>query len=102
MKDTEIRASVREGYGKIPKEIGSCCGPKSKSSSCCNNTASARDASKSVGYSDTDMDSVPDGANLGLGGGNPLALASLNEGETGRGLGAGGGWRCFLAAHTGG
>src|SRR4030042_1657116 len=102
MKDTEIRSSVRESYGKIAKESGSCCTPKSKSSCCCNNTASARDASKSAGYSDADMDSVPDGANLGLGCGNPLALASLKEGETVLDLGSGGGFDCFLAANTGG
>jgi arsenite methyltransferase len=98
MKDTEIRQSVRENYGKIARESGSCCTPKSKSSGCCNNLASARDISKSVGYTDADMDSVPDGANLGLGCGNPVALASLKEGETVLDLGSGAGFDCFLAA----
>jgi arsenite methyltransferase len=98
MKDTEIKQSVRENYGKIARESGSCCNSKSKSSSCCNNTASKRDMSKSVGYTDADIDSVPDGANLGLGCGNPVALASLKEGETVLDLGSGAGFDCFLAA----
>lgn len=110
MKDTEIRKNVREGYGKIAKEGGSCCGsdskssccsPKSNAASCCNtnSAASAREASKNIGYSDEEMDSVPEGANLGLGCGNPLALASLKEGETVLDLGSGAGFDCFLAAH---
>jgi ubiquinone/menaquinone biosynthesis C-methylase UbiE len=54
--------------------------------------------SKSVGYTDEDMDAVPEGANLGLGCGNPVALASLKEGETVLDLGSGAGFDCFLAA----
>jgi arsenite methyltransferase len=100
MKDTEIRQSVRENYGKIAKETGSCCTLKSKASGCCNtnDVASVRDISKSIGYSDVDLDSVPEGANLGMGCGNPLALASLKEGETVLDLGSGAGFDCFLAA----
>jgi len=110
MKDTEIRQSVREGYGKIARESGasccgtnsqtSCCGPKNKASCCgSNGQQSAADISRNLGYSDEDINSVPDGANLGLGCGNPLALASLNEGETVLDLGSGAGFDCFLAAN---
>ncbi|HAV10436.1 MAG TPA: arsenite S-adenosylmethyltransferase, partial [Dehalococcoidia bacterium] len=54
--------------------------------------------SKNIGYSDTDIASVPDGANLGLGCGNPIAFASLEDGETVLDLGSGAGFDCFLAA----
>jgi SAM-dependent methyltransferase len=110
MKDTEIRQNVREGYGKIAREAGSsCCGPNDKTpccgpkntKSCCGagSKTSATDISKNIGYTDEDINSVPDGANLGLGCGNPLALASLKEGETVLDLGSGAGFDCFLAAN---
>lgn len=100
MEDSEIRKMVREGYGKIARESGSCCGPKSNKGCCNTNTsAQARDSSKSIGYTDEDMDSVPDGANLGLGCGNPLALAAIKEGDTVLDLGSGAGFDCFLAAN---
>ena len=97
MKDTEIRKSVREGYAKIAKEGSACC--NKGNASCCNSTQSARDISKSVGYTEEDVNNVPDGANLGLGCGNPIALASLKEGETVLDLGSGAGFDCFLAAN---
>ena len=97
MKDTEIRKSVREGYGKIAKEGSSCC--NKSSAACCNGTQSARDISKSIGYSEEDVNNIPDGANLGLGCGNPIGLASLKEGETVLDLGSGAGFDCFLAAN---
>jgi SAM-dependent methyltransferase len=55
--------------------------------------------SQQIGYSDEELKSIPDGANLGLGCGNPIALASLKEGETVLDLGAGAGFDCFLAAN---
>jgi len=55
--------------------------------------------SKAIGYTDDELTSVPDGANLGLGCGNPIALASLSDGETVLDLGSGAGFDCFLAAN---
>jgi ubiquinone/menaquinone biosynthesis C-methylase UbiE len=59
----------------------------------------ATDLSKRIGYSDSDIESVPEGANLGLGCGNPVALASLKKGEVVLDLGSGAGFDCFLAAN---
>jgi arsenite methyltransferase len=88
-KDEELRKSVRENYARIARESASCC---------CRST-SAEDISKSIGYSDEDIESVPEDANLGLGCGNPVALASLKEGEIVLDLGAGAGFDVFLAAN---
>ncbi|OGN95946.1 MAG: arsenite S-adenosylmethyltransferase [Chloroflexi bacterium RBG_13_51_18] len=96
MKETEIKKSVREKYGEIAKEGSSCC--NTGNTSCCNSSQSTKDISKSIGYSEDDVNNVPEGANLGLGCGNPIALASLKEGETVIDLGSGAGFDCFLAA----
>lgn len=93
---TDIKKVVRMGYGKIAKEGSSCCEPVT---SCCGNSDTAVEISKAIGYTDKDMESAPDGANLGLGCGNPIALASLKEGETVLDLGSGAGFDCFLAAN---
>ena len=84
----DMRRKVQEKYGKIADSSGSCC--------CA--TPSAEELSAGVGYSQAELDSIPAGANLGLGCGNPVALASLRPGETVLDLGAGGGIDCFLAA----
>lgn len=95
MKDAEIKKVVREGYAQIARKGSSCCAP----SSCCDgSTELAEDISKKIGYQDEELKSVPEGANLGLGCGNPVALASLKEGETVLDLGSGAGFDCFLAA----
>ncbi len=96
MKQEEIKKVVREGYAKIVKKQSSCCAP---GSSCCGSTDSALDISKNIGYSEEELRSVPEEANLGLGCGNPIALASLKEGETVLDLGLGAGFDCFLAAN---
>jgi arsenite methyltransferase len=103
MKKEEVTKTVRKRYGDIAKQTGSCCtgGPGAdKPSSCCGsaNVAAVQDISRTIGYSDTDLNSVPEGANLGLGCGNPIALASLKEGEVVLDLGSGAGFDCFLAA----
>ena len=76
MNKNEIKKNVRQGYASVAKQSTSCCTP---TTSCCGNPAQT--ISKAIGYSEQEMSSVPEGANLGLGCGNPLALASLKEGE---------------------
>ena len=95
MNKEEARKLVRQGYAKVATQGSSCCGP---SSSCCGTTDTAIDMSKKIGYTDEELQSIPDGANQGLGCGNPVALASLKEGETVVDLGSGPGMDCFLAA----
>jgi arsenite methyltransferase len=96
MKKEEVRKTVREGYAQVAKSGSSCCAPQS---SCCGSSNVATDISKRIGYSDQDIESVPEGANLGLGCGNPVALASLKKGEVVLDLGSGAGFDCFLAAN---
>ena len=95
MKEEEIREAVREGYARIAKQGSSCCTP---TTSCCGGTDLARNISRNVGYTEEELEAVPEGANLGLGCGNPVALASLQEGDTVLDLGSGAGFDCFLAA----
>jgi len=92
-KEEEIRNLVRENYAQVATQDSSCCSP---ANSCCSSTQ--QDISKNVGYTDEDIGSVPVGANLGLGCGNPVALASLKEGEVVLDLGSGAGFDCFLAS----
>jgi len=118
MKDGEIRKAVRERYAqkaigersarsasitniREPQETAStasCCGSQetTKAASCC--ATPQQTVSKAVGYTDEQLGAIPDGADLGLGCGNPTALASLKEGEVVLDLGSGGGIDCFLAA----
>jgi arsenite methyltransferase len=85
MENEKTKKLVRERYGKIAKkQAPSCCG--------CNPTA------EKIGYSKEELNSIPQDANLNLGCGNPVALASLKEGETVVDLGSGGGIDCFLAS----
>jgi len=91
-----IQQEVQKKYGQIAAGSGSCgC---SSSSGCCGTTPSAEELSASVGYTPAELALIPEGANLGLGCGNPVALASLKAGETVLDLGSGGGIDCFLAA----
>jgi len=93
-KADEIRKIVREGYAKAVTQRTSCC----SSGSCCGGAGQSETISKKVGYSDAEMNAVPEGANLGFGCGNPVALASLKEGDMVLDLGSGAGFDAFLAA----
>ena len=95
MEDKQIKQVVRKGYAKIVEQGSSCCG---LASSCCGSTDLAQNVSKNIGYTEEELKAVPEGANLGLGCGNPVALASLREGETVLDLGSGAGIDCFIAA----
>lgn len=124
--ENEIRDDVRAHYAEIARSTGqpdassvavrACCSPSASSASdstgisatssasptsaapgCCG--ASAK-KSLDMGYSQDDVDAVPEGANMGLGCGNPQALAKLREGQTVVDLGSGGGFDCFLAARN--
>jgi arsenite methyltransferase len=95
MDKEEIRKVVREGYGKIAKQDRSCCAPVK---SCCGSTDLVQNMSR-IGYTEEELKAVPEGANLGLGCGNPIALASLKDGEVILDLGSGAGFDCFLAAN---
>ncbi len=95
-KDREIKKAVRENYAEVAKGKTSCCGPKEP---CCSGADKAVSISRNIGYSEGEMGAVPEGSNLGLGCGNPTALASLKEGETVLDLGSGAGFDCFLAAN---
>ncbi len=96
----EIRQKVRESYSEVAdsSNSGSSCGTES---SCCgvsDDAAINTLVSTRLGYSENDLENVPEGADMGLGCGNPRAIASIQPGETVLDLGSGGGFDCFLAA----
>ena len=95
----EQRAAVRDRYADAATGSTGCCGDEADSGSCCGDAAATDpDASaRDVGYAEEDVDAVEPGANLGLGCGNPTAIAALEEGEDVLDLGSGGGFDCFLA-----
>jgi hypothetical protein len=92
LRNDEIHQAVRDSYGEIAKSgaAGCGCGPE--------DNRSAEDIAMGLGYTGSDVTGVPEGANMGLGCGNPQAIASLKPGETVLDLGSGGGFDCFLAA----
>jgi SAM-dependent methyltransferase len=97
MGDVQIKDMVRARYASIAggSEAG-CCAPLP--SSCCGPQTTARDKARQMGYSEAELAAVPAGANLGLGCGNPQAIAAMRPGEVVVDLGSGAGFDCFLAA----
>ena len=93
LKENEVKDYVKKSYGEIARNTGSC------SSSCgCGCGPSSIDTALKIGYSKDELGNIPEASNMGLGCGNPTALASLKEGETVLDLGSGGGIDAFLAA----
>ncbi len=93
-----IKSEVRSAYGQVAESNNQnkCCG---NARSCCGVSAKPdHDYSQELGYTKEELESVPEGCNMGLGCGNPQAIASLKPGETVLDLGAGGGFDVFLAA----
>jgi len=92
----DIRDFIRKNYSEVAKKgsEGGCCGG---GCSCSGNPMDIRESSIKVGYNENDLLSVPPEANMGLGCGNPIAIAALKEGEVVLDLGSGGGFDCFLA-----
>lgn len=113
-----IRQAVRARYGQVAASDGSVLEKKKSASGCCGGPSPSKSETGKgcgcgsagsadltldqwqlmLGYSNQDLESTPKGANMGLGCGNPVALASLVPGETVLDLGSGGGFDCFLAA----
>jgi arsenite methyltransferase len=91
MDEARIKDMVRARYGSLAAAgAAGCCGPQAADA--------ARDKARRMGYSEAELAAVPEGANLGLGCGNPQAIAAMKPGETVIDLGSGAGFECFLAA----
>ncbi|HWT76196.1 MAG TPA: arsenite methyltransferase [Mobilitalea sp.] len=96
-KTEEIRESIRKNYAGVAlQSTGSgCCG----SGCCCSGSnVNIEKSSLNIGYSEEDISNAPSESNMGLGCGNPVAIASLRQGETVLDLGSGGGFDCFIAS----
>ncbi|MCE7738657.1 MAG: arsenite methyltransferase [Candidatus Heimdallarchaeota archaeon] len=101
MEKENLRKVVRDRYGNVAKKNTSCYGSETelqpKESSCCG-TPTIEEVSKAIGYTLEELSSIPEASNMGLGCGNPTAIAEMKEGEVVLDLGSGGGLDCFLSA----
>jgi SAM-dependent methyltransferase len=92
----DVREHVTEAYGHIARgEQEGCCGQKS---SCCGGADTSEQLAQALGYSESELAALPEGANMGLSCGNPTAIAALKPGEVVLDLGSGGGFDVFIAA----
>ncbi len=96
MDTNSVKQSVVESYGKLAKSTSS--GLFSKLFACCDPSDNAQQVGKVIGYSEEEMNAVPKGANLGVGCGNPSALAHIKNGETVIDLGSGAGFDAFIVS----
>ena len=92
MEAEDIKNAVKSRYARVAILGVPCCG---SDSACCGAPSSVEDISRKVGYTSEELRVAPEGANLGLGCGNPVALASLREGEVVLDLRVGGRLRLF-------
>jgi SAM-dependent methyltransferase len=87
----EIREAVKQGYTRVVERASGCCG---------DGPTRPEETARRIGYSDEEIQAAPEGANLGVGCGNPTALAELRPGQVVVDLGSGGGFDAFLAARA--
>jgi len=90
MKEKDVKKVVKKHYSEVAEKDSSCC-------SCKCGSNSEKDIAKAIGYSDEEINNFSE-ANMGLGCGNPIALANIKEGDVVLDLGSGAGFDCFLAA----
>jgi arsenite methyltransferase len=98
MTERDVKSAVREHYADLARTGGGGCGP-APAGGCCGATSAPVGLSREIGYSERELAEVPEGSNLGLGCGNPLAHAALRPGDVVVDLGSGAGFDCFLAAN---
>lgn len=96
MRKEEVRDFIRKNYSRVALQgvAGGCC---SGGCSCSGPQVNIKEAALNIGYTESDLKDIPAQANMGLGCGNPIAIAALKEGEVVLDLGSGGGFDCFLA-----
>jgi SAM-dependent methyltransferase len=94
MKEKEIKRAVKEGYARIAKQATSYYSSKG----CCGYAEIPEEICKRMGYSEEEISAAPPESNLGLGCGNPVAMAAIKEGETVLDMGSGAGFDCFLTS----